>query len=585
MHQSSYIPRQARRSRVASVLLGGLALLGGAGAGAQLSITGVEDELLANVRLHLNLDREACTAAAWRITQRYQAAPRQIRQALEAFGYYHAGIDSSLEFDEDCWAAEFVIEPGEPVRIRTLDVRLSDEAGQETRFEEAVRDSGLSPGRPLHHGLYEQLKRRLLSIAEDRGYVDARFSAQRIDIHPDELAADVVLHFESGERYRFGEIAVEQDVLDDRLLRAYLGFEEGDYFEQRRLTSLYVALVESGYFDTVDVRTQSPDPDARTVPVVLMLTPSRPRLITYGLGYSSDTGPRLRFGRDNRRYNERGHQFGLTSQLSPVISEVIVNYRFPFGDPRTEWVSFDGGVRHEDTDTSVSDRLQFGVRRVIELPRSWTRTQRVSLLFEDFRVGEQQGRSRLLMPGMEWFRLRTDDQLRPRNGSRLDFEIRAAADELGSDTSFVQGILRGKLIRSLPSRARILLRGSLGLTWKDAIEDLPPSVRFFAGGDTSVRGYRYDSLGPENEQGEIIGGSGLLVGSVEYEHPITERWSLATFVDSGNAFRSAGFRVRTGAGIGVRWQSPLGPVRIDVASPLDDPNVRYRWHITLGPDL
>jgi translocation and assembly module TamA len=584
MHQSSQILRRIGLPWMAAVVLGCL-LFVAAPVRAQVTINGLEGELLANVLLYLDLDQESCGAAPWRVTQRYQVAPRQIRSALEALGYYAAHIESSLEFDEPCWQAEFLIDPGAPVMVRELDIQLTQQAEQELLFVNAVRTSPLQPDAPLHHGHYEQLKNRLLSIADERGYVNARFTAQRIDVHPEQLAADITLHFDSGPRYTFGQITLDQDVLQDDLVVSYMGFVEGDFFDQRQIASLYIELLETGYFDTVDVRPQSPDHDATSIPIVITLGPSRPRLITYGLGYSTNTGPRLRFGRDNRRYNDRGHQFGLSSQLSPVTTDVIVNYRFPFGDPRTEWVSFDGGVRHERTDTSVADSLQFGARRVVELRRSWTRTQRISLLFEDFEVGEQAGSSRLLMPGMEWFRLRGDDTLRPASGSRLDFEVRGAANALGSDTSFFQGILRGKWVRSLPSSARLLIRGSLGLTWKDAFDDLPPSVRFFTGGDTSVRGYRYDSLGPANEQGEIVGGSGLLVGSVEYEHPLRGRWSFATFVDSGNAFRSADFRPRTGVGLGLRWQSPVGPVRIDVASPLNDRDTRYRWHITLGPDL
>jgi translocation and assembly module TamA len=581
----NFLPRRNGARCAAGMLLGCLLLVRPPLAAAELTIDGIEGELLENVLLYIDLDQEACTAATWRINQRYQNAPRQIRSALEAYGYYRAEISSTLEFGESCWQAAFRIEPGEPVRIRTLDLQLSAEAAQDPAFVNAIRDAGLHADAALHHGRYEELKSRLLGHAAERGYVTARFSTQRIDVFPEQLAADVTLHFESGPRYRFGPIELDQAVLRESLLLAYMRFGEGDLYDQRQLTSLYIALAESGYFDTVDVSPQPPDHDSLVVPVTVRLTPSRPRLITYGLGYSTDTGPRLRLGRDNRRYNDRGHQFGLNAQLSPVISDVTVNYRFPWGDPRTEWVSFDGGVRHEDTDTFVSDRLQFGVRRVVDLPANWTRTQRADLRFEDFEVGDQASRSRLLMPGMEWLRLRADNTLRPRQGSRLDFEIRAAGADLGSDTSFVQAVARGKWVWSLPSRARVLVRGHAGLTWQESFEALPPSVRFFAGGDTSVRGYRYEALGPTNEQGEIIGGSGILTGSVEYEHPLRGPWSFATFIDSGNAFRGSSFRTKTGAGLGLRWQSPLGPVRIDVAKPFAEPDRDYRLHVTLGPDL
>jgi translocation and assembly module TamA len=114
--------------------------------------------------------------------------------------------------------------------------------------------------------------------------------------------------------------------------------------------------------------------------------------------------------------------------------------------------------------------------------------------------------------------------------------------------------------------------------------DLPPSIRFFAGGDRSVRGYDYRTLGPLNEEGDVIGGKNLLIGSLEYEHRILEKWSLATFYDTGNAFNDFSEPLKKGAGVGVRWHSPVGLIRIDVAAALEK-DYPLRLHVTVGPDL
>jgi translocation and assembly module TamA len=117
-------------------------------------------------------------------------------------------------------------------------------------------------------------------------------------------------------------------------------------------------------------------------------------------------------------------------------------------------------------------------------------------------------------------------------------------------------------------------------------DDLPPSQRYFTGGDTSVRGYAYQALGPKDSVGNVIGGRYLAVASLEYEHPLKKNWSAAAFVDTGNAFsKSFDEDLKTGVGVGVRWQSPIGPVRIDIAHPLDDRDTRFRVHLRLGPDL
>jgi translocation and assembly module TamA len=209
----------------------------------------------------------------------------------------------------------------------------------------------------------------------------------------------------------------------------------------------------------------------------------------------------------------------------------------------------------------------------------------VTLLIEDFEVADQVGRSRLLMPGIDWTKIRADNEIRPQRGYKIGLELRAAADQLGSDTSFAQAIARGKWIWPVPSAGRILVRVDAGATAERSFEELPPSVRFFAGGDNSVRGYDFEALGPVDENGEVIGGSSLATASFEYEHPVRARWSIAAFVDSGNAFERSEMDLKTGAGIGTRWQSPLGPIRFDIAHPFDDETEDWRIHISLGPDL
>jgi translocation and assembly module TamA len=561
------------------------ALAFGSSARAEVELLGVGGVVADNVHAFLTIDEQACDADQRIVRREFAAAPAQIESALQAFGFYAAALESSLEFATDCWTAEFRIVAGDPVRVRALDIQVAGAANGDPAFVAARNSTALRTGEPLRHAAYEQLKQQFLNLARDRGYPNARYAASRIDIYPPDLAADVTLHFESGERYRFGELVVRQDVLRDEFVAAFITIRPGDPYNSALLTAAYVALIDSGYFDVVDVRPEPPNHERQTIDVTISLTGAPRRLISYGVGFSTDTGPRLRFGRNIRRWNDRGHQFGVNAQLSPVISEATVNYRYPFGDPRFEWVSFDGGVKREDTETAESESLELGVRRVLERPGGWSRTHLVSLLVEEFEVGDQEGRSRLLMPGIDWSRLRSDHALRPMNGSRVQFRVRGGGNALGSDTSFAQAIAEAKWIRSLPSRARIILRGQLGLTLEDEFEDLPPSVRFFAGGDNSIRGYEFESLGPENAEGKVIGGSGIAVASVEYEHPIRERWSIALFVDAGNAFADSSFDSKTGAGLGARWQSPLGPIRIDIGFPLGEPDRNARLHVTLGPDL
>jgi translocation and assembly module TamA len=293
----------------------------------------------------------------------------------------------------------------------------------------------------------------------------------------------------------------------------------------------------------------------------------------------------LRFGRNNRRFNDRGHQFGINAQLSPVISEVRANYRLPINSSRSEWLSFDAGLEREAPESHKSEILELGARRVRERTSEWTRTHMLALRVEDFEVADQRSRARLLMPGIGWTRIRADNAIRPSVGSKLDFELRGAHDTLVSDTTFVQAIALGKWIWSTQRGQRFLVRGQVGATAEREFEELPASVRFFAGGDNSVRGYGFEELGPVDAEGNVIGGSSLATGTFEFEQPLRARWSLAFFVDSGNAYERSQMDAKTSVGLGGRWQSPLGPIRLDLALPLEDDHDEWRVHITLGPDL
>jgi translocation and assembly module TamA len=574
-------PRRAWQAGVTAAAA--LAVTGAAG--ADVEILGIEDPLAANVRAYLDLDEEPCDAPRWRVEQQYRGAPARIRDSLQAFGYYEPSIAPDLTFAEECWHARFTIAPGEPVLIRRLDLSVTGDAERDPTFAAALGETGLTAGAVLDHGLYEQLKRRLADLGRERGYADAEFTASRIDVYPAEHAADIALHFESGPRYAFGRTELTQDVLTEQLTASYLTFSAGEPYDARRLADVYAALADSGYFRTIDVRPLPADPATRTIPIAVSLT-SAPRLQTsYGIGYSTDTRVRLRFSRNNQRFNDRGHQFSINAQLSPVVSEARANYRLPLNGSRSEWLNFDAGVEREDTESAESEIFEIGARRVRERRSEWTHTQMLALRVEDYEIADQENRARLLMPGMNWTRIRADNEIRPTVGSKLAFEVRVAHDAVVSDTTFAQATAFGKWIWSLPRGQRILVRAQFGATAEREFEELPASVRFFAGGDNSVRGYAFEELGPVDADGNVIGGSSLVTSSFEFERPLRARWSLAFFVDSGNAFEGSAIDAKTSVGMGGRWQSPLGPIRLDLARPLEDDHDEWRVHITLGPDL
>jgi translocation and assembly module TamA len=568
----------------ASGLLAGLWFANAAAQTPQITITGVGETAEENIRAHLSIAREPCDMPEWRDRPLLRRAERETSEALRALGFYRPTIAMDLSRDEECWRLHVDVDPGEPVRVRRVEITLTGEAGEDRAFRALREDPPLKEGDRLRHDRYEQLRNALTRLAADRGYLDNRFITRELRVHVEQGYADVVIHMDSGERYRFGTITLDQDILNPGFVDKFLPFAEGDPYESRKLIDLQQALVDGGYFSEVRVRTETEARADGAVPIHVQLTPRPRRAYLAGIGASTDIGPRLRLGYENRYANRAGHRHNTEIELSPVRSGVGFNYEIPLDQPARERINLTARYQTEDTDTVRSDLYGIGIAHNRQHDSGWIETRSLNYEREDFTVADVTDRTDLLMPGLAFTRVRADHPVSPRRGWRLYGSVRGASEEVVSSVSFAQFHGRAKLITPL-GPGRLITRADGGATQADTVIELPSSVRFFAGGDNSVRGYGYQRLGPTNEDGDVIGGRHLLTGSVEYEIPIRGRWRAAAFVDSGNAYdRIDDFDPRTGVGFGVRWMSPIGPIRVDIAHPIDG-DEDFRLHLTMGADL
>lgn len=566
-----------------------LLLLAGTAARAAtpgIEISGGREEHRTNIRSHLSLDNEPCELASWRESVIINGARASAGKAMRALGHYHADFGLRIEHGDSCWNLVMEVKPGPPVRIRERDIQLLGEAAQDPAFRELLEATPVREGAIARHDHYEQLKKGLTRLATRHGYFDSELTRARLDIDTRANTAAVRLTLDSGPRYNFGHVNAHQDAIRDELMQRFIPFEEGDPFDNRKLLDLRQELNRSGYFNRVRIqaRPEQADPSTRRVPVDIEAE-RRPRYeFLAGVGYATDTGPRMRLGLENRRVNRRGHSYQAEVEASQINTGAGFNYRIPLRDPNREYMNFYTSYMRDETDTSFSERYRVGASRVRELPSEWILTRSLEYLREFYTVSGQSDRADLIMPGVALQRTSVDDATDPRLGWHLDGEVRGASTELGSTVSFEQfhGHARGIIPAGV---GRLLGRVELGATAADELVELPVSVRFFAGGDNSVRGYGYEELGPTNDEGDVVGGRHLLTGSIEYNYPIVGRWSLAVFTDAGNAFNTFDdYEVYQGVGTGVRWRSPIGPIRVDVARPVDEPG-NFRLHISMGAVL
>jgi len=509
---------------------------------------------------------------------------KQLNDALRSYGYYEGKVAGDLQAGDDAWIATYNIERGRRMQYGATTIMLEGEGRQEAELVKLMEKALALKGQPLDHARYEELKLSLLRSTVSLGYLDASYVKHEVRIDLERYQADLDLELDTGPLYRFGEITLKQDILDDHLLRKYLRIEQGERYSTNALLDLEQALYDTEYFKKVLVSPRKEQARDNTVPIDIELEARPPSRYTAGLGYYTDTGARGTLGWERRLINQYGHRFNVDLTASQITQNFIARYRIPVRDPRTDELVLFSEYLNDEPDTSASEIARIGTT----LSTKWHNSRvDYSLIAqsEKFEVASDIGRARMVIPGIAISHVHARDRVYARKGFAIYASARGAADGVLSNVSFGQVYLRGKIIYSLWPRGRLLLRGEFGTTATPELQDLPASLRFFAGGDQSVRGYSYKSLGPRDENDDVIGGRHLLTGSVEYEHSITDKWAIAAFVDAGNAYNNLDEPLKQGAGIGLRWRSPVGPVRIDIASAISEPGRPWRLHVGIGPDL
>ena len=558
----------------------------------RIEVEGLDRDLRRNVVANLSLEeaRDDDDLTEDRIRRLHANAPEEIGIALQPFGYYRPAVQSALEREGDTWVARYTVEAGPALKVTRRDLQILGEGSGDSGFGELVREFPLTEGETLFHPDYEEGKTSLEEYAAENGYLDAAYQTSEIRVDLASYTSEVVLHYDTGPRYRFGPVIFNQDFLDPRLLQGYVTWEQGEPLNVNELLEAQNALSDSPYFQRVEVVTRQEQAQGLEVPIEINLIASQKQRWTAGAGYGTDTGPRGTVGLELRRINRRGHRGQSEARVSEIEKSFSANYQIPGPYPRTDVLTFQVAYADLRPETSRSQSALIGAN-LTQARGSWREAFGLNFQREDFKVGLDEGISELLIPQASWNRVKADDRISATSGQRLEFTFRGADESLLSNASFLQARAEGKLITSFADRFRFISRAQVGYTETDQFRALPPTMRFFAGGDQSVRGFEYQSLGRLDEAGNVIGGETLLTGSVELEYrflekwKFLEKWGIAAFYDTGNAMESFSGSLERGAGLGLRWVSPIGPIRADVAWALTEPDRPIRFHLTVGPDL
>ena len=595
----------------------------------KVDIDGLADPAMAdNVRLSLSLgDAVGKDVSGRRLRYLLREAEAETREALEPFGYYSPAItvqrsdrDAPERDDDDAAPApgpvpgastpdvrtargerklsvSIHVDLGDPVRVRGFNVGVDGTGAGDKGVRTALDGFAPQAGAVFDHALYESSKSQVSRALAVHGYFDADFSSHRVEVTRAERAADIDLRWHSGERHALGEATFSQapkPAIRDSLLRKLVDWTPGDPYDEAELDRLRRSLVGLDYFGLVSVSSKPEDATDLRVPVQVDLTPAPRSIYTTGLSYGTESGPGVRFGLERRYLNSRGHKALAQVDYARERKTLTLQYRVPAFAWLDGWYTASLQAADEQTDFLDTRRVEFVASRSGRYNEFLNLVAALHGLRERWAFLDDSDPDALpdyryasfVFPSLSAEYIDVDNRLAPRRGAGGTLMLRAGGGKAGS---FAQVDAGAQWFHGFDAASRLILRGEIGHTFSGELLDMPPSLRFYAGGDRSIRGYGWREVGPRIRNGAgdefATGARNLLVGSVEYERYFKGPWGAAVFVDSGSAFDGGSPDMHTGIGVGLRWRSPVGPVRIDLAHGLDDPDSAFTLHLNIGADL
>jgi translocation and assembly module TamA len=595
-------PRYPPGMRAPRLLVFAFALCAAAGSAqaasvARVDIRGLDEAMTENVRVSLSLtDAIGHKLSGRRLAYLVREAEAETRSALEPFGYYSPTIDvqRAPAAGDAPVVVTISVQRGQPVRVRRSHVAVEGEGGGDEALQAELASFAPAAGTVFDQGVYEASKTRISRRLASRGYFDADFASRKVEVTRAQNAADIDLVWNSGIRYALGRPTFVQTppIIRASLFDKLVRWTPGEPFRQSDLDRLRRTLVALDYFSRIDIQPHPEQAVGRQVPVTVELVPAKRSIYTAGISYGTDSGPGVRLGVERRYLNSRGHKAQAEVDYAQRRKTLTLQYRIPAFAWLDGWYTASLQAADEQTDYIDTRRIEFVASRSGEVNMHLTATASLHALRERWAYPAQQlpgvptlyQYGTFTFPSLRGEYIDVDDRLYPRRGEGLTLEVRGGVEGVGSDASFAQLHAHASWFKGLGADNRLILRGEFGHTFTDTVVELPPSLRFYAGGDRSIRGYNYREVGPR--LGDFgLGADNVITASTEFEHYFTPQWGGAVFVDSGSAFNGRTPDWHTGVGVGVRWRSPVGPVRVDVAHGLKHPDSAFTLNLNIGADL
>ncbi len=559
--------------------------------GTVITITGVDSTLKTNILRNLNSNENIIPLSVLGFEQSDNYILNKARSALQALGYYQPILTLSDNNQGDKPAKALTVDLQAPVRWHNVSLTFDCE-NVPTELSKLVEHHPFAKDKIVNHGDYSQFKSSLQRQAQALGLLNSSFAVSALKVDIGQLKADVNWLFNCGARYKINKVTIEGTVLSHDLVNRYSKIQTGQHYNQPDIIASQQALNRSGLFKSVVVD-QSIDHTAKTVDVSLSILDSDKYELKTFLGYGTDSGGKLGVSWANRRVNSRAHQYIAALDFNNVKLDIAdihatFQYQIPLEKASSQWIN---QVSYEIKNEEIGRSKIFTLESVLanKINDHWASQWSITMAQEQLDSNADVDRSlEYIVPSWQLNYYSVTDPFSALEGWRWQSIFRFSGEQLSDpNITFLQTDQRLKRIWAINSDWRLLLRARLGSTWMDTDDfnrSMPSNYRFFAGGDVSVRGYKHQSLSPV-EDDVLIGGKHIFSSSIEVDYLFNEDFRWAVFTDQGNAFNDLrAWKLHKSIGTGIRWVTPIGAIRFDVAKALDG-NKGWRIHVTIGPDL
>ncbi|MFQ3249237.1 MAG: translocation and assembly module TamA [Glaciecola sp.] len=561
----------------------------------------IDSQIVDNIQLHLA--GQSFPENDYEIAQFEKQIRTKVSTAIRAFSFYQSTIEfknlNKKSFENG--GVLIVVNLGPKLSVNAVTLEFDEQVMQEAHFpvelSELISALKALEKKPLDQSKYDGIKTRIQSYALIFGYFDFVLDKNEVQVSLADNQANIYWKFKFGPRYRFGPLSYIAEDRGMALVEAVKPFNEEAYFDQQLISEFTQSIRQTAYYENVIVRANinamsSEDKVNKIVPIEVLLTAKPRDTYQFGIGASTDSGPRVTANWKRPWVNLRGHSLSSELYISGPKKNVSMAYTIPMANPLNDFLKIQGGYQELNEEQRDSQTYTLAVQRQFGAKEKddWDKIVFLRYEYENFIQGiDEEQSTQLLMPGITFNRVRKQGDLFVDWGDRQQLTVETASDSVISDINVVRVTARTKWIRTF-GKHRFILRGDAGAIVTNDFDRVPASLRFFVGGDQSVRGFGLNSVSETRiddttGEEELIGAQFLAVGSTEYAYPISDEWRMAVFLDAGSASNDFGKSPIYGTGLGAHWLSPVGTIRLYIARGFSDEEKTWRLHFSIGPGI